>query len=137
MKQTIILLSVLLLTACSFAQELNASAEYLKMTYPDDYHNTIRKLALEEWDDDYDMILFQINQESISLIELVLVFKPEYTTIAFSAIVMWSYEGYEQSNVAKFSIFETFGVAELITLHCQWGMVLHSYEKNVISKKKI
>ena len=137
MKKTIILLSVLLLTVCSFAQELNSSAEYLKMTYPDDYHNTIRKHALEKWDDNYDMVLFQINEESTDLIELVLAFESEYTNIFYAAIVAWSYEGYETRNISRFNNFNKLGVAELITLHCQWAMVQYTYEKNVSAKGKI
>ena len=134
MKKTILLLTVLLWTVCSFAQELNQSAIFLKDHYPADYHNTIRTHAIEDWNDDYQMIVYTINQEANALVKLLILFETENTIIAYNAIVEWSHKGHEQGNISRWNSFTIMSTANLITLHCEWTMVLYIYEKQIEAK---
>jgi hypothetical protein len=80
------------------------------------------------------MVVYEINNQADALIKLIDEFKSENTNIAFRAIQKWSIDGYESSNTAKFKEIETFGLKELIKLHCDWEMVKYEYDNQVRAK---
>ena len=114
MKKTIIILIVLITSEIINAQGLNISASYIKKNYPTDYESTLKKHALEEWNSDFEMVVYEIINQADALIKLVAEFKSENTDIAFRAIQEWSIKGYESSNISKFRNIEIFELKELI-----------------------
>ena len=131
------LLSLLLLSAIALpivSQELGANAKYIKEKYPSDYTNTIRKYALKEWGDDYQMVVYEINLQCDALVELVNDFESENTNIAYKAIQEWSQDGYETRNSQEFQKLKVFGVEQLLKLHCDWQMVKYEYDLQVKAK---
>jgi len=128
------LIGLILIPYSLFAQELESQASYIKDNYPDDYQTTIRKHALEEWGNDFSMVVYEINKQSEALFELVNAFESDNTNIAFRAIQEWSIDGYLSSNIEKFKKIKTFSVENLIKLHCDWSMVKYEYDKQVKAK---
>lgn len=133
-KTTLVLIIVLLAAIDLSAQSLERNANYIKDNYSEDYRQTIRKHAVDEWGTDHRMVVYEINKQSDSLVELIDAFKPENTNLAFQAIQKWSIDGYKSSNVKKFKEIKTFGLAQLLKLHCDWRMVLYEYDKQASAK---
>lgn len=75
------------------AQGLNANASYIKNNYSSDYEATLKKYALNEWGNDFSMVVYEINKQADALLKLIEEFKSENTNIAFGAIQEWSREG--------------------------------------------
>lgn len=130
---------ILLLTVSTVAsgQELNSNARQIKSNYNESYEEVLKKHALDEWNDDYEMVIYQINTEADALNDLVDMFKSEHTNIAFDAIKEWSYDGYKNYNIKKFRATNTFSLSKLVEFHCEWQMVKHSYEKEVKAKNAL
>ena len=118
----------------NFAQGLNSNANDIKKNYSSDYELTLKKHALEEWGDDFEMVVYEINQQADALIKLIDEFKSDNTNIAFKAIQEWSVDGYLNQNITKFKSIQTFGLKELLKLHCDWEMVKYEYDNQVKAK---
>ncbi len=134
MKKTILILTVLLASVIVNAQGLKSNASYIKKNYSEDYEATLKKHALEEWIDDFSMVVYEINKQADALVELIDEFKSDNTNIVFKAIQEWSIDGYKSSNITKFTEIDTFGLKQLIKLHCDWSMVKYEYDKQVKAK---
>lgn len=135
MRNTLIITALIFLTNLStFAQGLNTNASYIKNNYSSDYELTLKKHALEEWGDDFEMVVYEINQQADALVNLIDGFKSENTNIAYKAIQEWSIDGYLNQNITKFKNIETFGLKELLKLHCDWEMVKYEYDNQVKAK---
>lgn len=130
------MLTLLLVTIAfpGISQELEANAKYIKEKYSTDYTATIRNYAVKEWGDDYQMVVYEINQQCDALVELVNAFKSENTNIAYKAILEWSQDGYETRNSQEFQKIKVFGVEQLLKLHCDWQMVKYEYDNQVKAK---
>ena len=84
------LLLLLLFVLCSDlnSQSLSKYASALKEKEPKIY-NTIRTMAVEEWGDNHQMILFQINEQVKAMIDVTQ--KPDLDMqILFKAMKNWS-----------------------------------------------
>jgi len=134
MKQIIIILSLLLTATFASAEGLNSNASYIKKNYPTEYEQTLKKYALAEWNDDFSMVVYEINKQADALVKLVDEFKSDNTNIAFKAIQEWSRDGYESKNIALFKEMTTFGLKDLLKMHCDWSMVKYEYDKQVKAK---
>ena len=129
---TLLLLTAMVISANS--QELEVNAKHIKEKYSSDYTATIRKYAVQEWGDDYQMIVYEINKQCDALVDLVNEFKSENTNIAYKAILEWSQDGYETKNSQEFQKIKVFGVEQLLKLHCDWQMVKYEYDKQAKAK---
>jgi len=128
-------LLILSFIACSIsAQSLEANASYIKKNYSSDYEITIKKHALEEWGEDFSMVVYEINKQADALVELTDEFESDNTNIAFRAVQEWSIEGYKTHNIEQFKKFEVFGLEGLLKMHCDWSMVKYEYDKQVKAK---
>ncbi len=116
------------------AQGLNSNGSYIKKNYPNEYETTIKKQALKEWGDDYSMVVYEINKQADALFQLIENFQSGNTNIVFNAIQEWSIEGFNSRNIKLFKEMKTFGLKELIKLHCDWSMVKYEYDKQVKAK---
>ena len=134
MKNLFLTLVILSASTIVFGQGLNSNASYIKKNYPTEYEQTLKKHALEKWNDDYDLVVYMINNQADALINLIDEFKSDNTNIAFKAIQKWSIDGYESSNIEKFKKINTFGLKQLIPLHCDWEMVKYEYDNQVEAK---
>lgn len=117
-----------------YAQGLERNAQNIKDKFPTEYQNTIRKHAVDKWKTDHGMIVYEINQQANALSSLINKFESENTNIAFQAIQKWSHDGYKQQNISKFQELETFGLKQLIPMHCDWSMVEYEYDNQVEAK---
>ena len=134
MKTTIIILAILLTATFTKAEGLNSNASYIKKNYPSEYEQTLKKHALAEWKDDYSMVVYEINKQADALIDLIEEFKSENTNIVYKAMQEWSIDGYKSSNVITFKEMTTFGLKDLLKMHCDWSMVKYEYDKQVKAK---
>jgi len=134
MKKNLVFLLLLAIAIPGIPQELEANAKHIKEKYPTEYTNTIRKYAVKEWGDDYQMVVYEINQQCNALVDLVNEFKSENTNIAYKAILEWSQDGYKTKNSQEFQKIKTFGVAQLLKLHCDWQMVKYEYDLQAKAK---
>ena len=134
MKNLVLVLGMILLISTTFAQGLNANASYIKKNYPIEYENILKKQALKKWGTNYEMVVYMINNQADALFGLIKSFKGENTNIAFEAIQKWSIDGYKASNIAAFKKIKTFGLKQLIPLHCNWEMVQYEYDNQVKAK---
>lgn len=131
------LIPILLLSFSVLAnaqQNLNSNASYIKSHFPNAYKNTLRQRALNKWKTDYEMVVYEINQQANDLVKLTQEFKSDYTNIAFRAIEKWSVKNYKSSNIRAFKKIKTFSLKNLIKLHCDWEMVKYEYDNQVKAK---
>lgn len=134
--KTYTLLSILLFMApLAYSQGLNSAASYIRSNYEKEYEVTIRKHALDKWETDYTMVVYEINRQSDAIIELIEKFESKYTNIAFNAIRKWSFRGYENINIRQWEKIDTFGLKQLISMHCDWTMVLYEYNNQVKARE--
>ena len=115
-------------------QSLKSNASNIKDNYTKEYKNTIRKHAVEEWGEDFSMVIYEINKQSDALTTLIQSFKSTNTNIVFRAIQQWSIEGYKEKNIKVFSSMSSFGLKDLLKMHCDWSMVKYEYNKQSKAK---
>lgn len=132
--KTVIFLTIIFTSTFVNAQGLNSNARFIKENYPVGYSNTLKKQALEKWGTDYEMVVYMINSQADALVNLVDNFKSDNTNIIFKAIQKWSVDGYKNSNIDAFKKIDTFGLKQLIPLHCDWEMVKYEYDNQVKAK---
>ena len=84
---------IVALSVNAFARGLNSEANYIKENFPMDYEKTIKTFALNKWNDNYKMVVYEINKQAKSLVTLIDEFKSENTRIAGKAILKWSIKG--------------------------------------------
>ena len=134
MKKFIIILIVVSTSTITSSQGLKKNATYIKDRYPVEYEATIKKEALLKWEDNYSMIVYEINKQSNSLVKLVDVFNSDNKGIVNKAIQKWSVNGYKNSNESLFKKMTTFDLKGLLKMNCDWSMVLYEYKKQVKAK---
>ena len=134
MKKIILVLSMFLVTFVTQSQSLNSNASYIKINYSEDYESSLKKHALNEWNDDYSMVLYEINKQADALVELIELFKTENTNIVFKAIEEWSIVGYKEKNKNRLQKIKVFELEQLVKLDCDWSMVKYEYLKQVKAK---
>lgn len=119
------------------AQELSINSKLIREKYNYEYEYIFKHYAVKEWGEDYAMVLFEINRQSDSFIELINKLKSENLSIFKNAILEWSREGYKEENLRKMreegnSIFIT---SKLIKLKTDWSMVKFEYDRQVKAKE--
>jgi len=134
MRTTIITLALLLSATFVNAEGLNANGNYIKTKYPTEYKETLRHYAVLQWKDDFSMVVYEINTQADSLVKLVDGFKSENTSIAHKAIQQWSKDGHAIKNNKLFDQMKTFGLKDLLKMHCDWSMVKYEYDLQVKAK---
>jgi hypothetical protein len=119
------------------AQELSINSKLIREKYNYEYEYIFKHYAVKEWGEDYAMVLFEINRQSDSFIELINKLKSEHLSIFKNAILEWSREGYKEENLRKIreegnSIFI---ISKLIKLKTDWSMVKFEYDRQVKAKE--
>lgn len=116
------------------SQTLEKNATYIKTEYSKLYESTIRHHSLEKWNNDFVMVVYEINKQCDAIVELIKSFKQENTNVLFNAMIKWSYESSIKSNAEKIKEIKTCDFRNLLPLECDWPMVLYEYKKQVIAK---
>ncbi|WP_345029294.1 hypothetical protein [Ravibacter arvi] len=134
MKLILFLIAIVFSSNLSNGQGLNSEAIYIKDNFPEEYENTLKRYALFEWKDDFSMVVYEINRQAESIVELVDSFDSDNTNIVYNAIQEWSRSGYLSKNIKIFSEMTDFSVKYLIKMHCDWSMVKYEYDRQVEAK---
>ena len=134
MKRVIILLTLLSCITFITAAGLNTHADFIKTVYQSEYESNLKEYALNEWEDDFTMVVYEINKQADAIFELIESFESEHTNIAFRAIQEWSTDGYLRHNIKIFEEMESFGLQDLLKIHCDWTMVKYEYTNQVKAK---
>lgn len=134
MRATIIIMALLLSATFVKADGLNANGSYIKNKYPTEYKETLKYYAVLKWKDDFSMVVYEINTQADSLIKLIDVFEGKNTSIAHKAIQKWSKDGHKSKNNKLFDQMKTFGLKDLLKMHCDWSMVKYEYDLQVKAK---
>lgn len=135
MKKLVIFIGFVLLFLSPGFGQLNSQAQYIRENFPNQYEQTIRKYAVDEWGTDYTMIVYEINKQSEALFSLIGSFESQHTEIVLNAIREWSHPGYESHNLELFRQMEVFDLENLMEFHCNWPMVKYIYDRQVKAKE--
>ena len=126
MKKLLILLFFVLCSDLN-SQSLSDYASALKEKQPKIY-NTIRTMAVEEWGDNHQMILFQINEQVKAMIDVTQ--KPDLDMqILFKAMKNWSDN---PQKITELVLEEK--VNELFQQRMNWMMIKFEYEEQLKAK---
>lgn len=131
---------LLILPIISFGQ-LNRQADGLKDNMPSVYQS-IKYEAVKKWDTNYEMTLYEINQQSEELMKLMYLSRTadfEYT-IYLTAIGKWVDEKEEPYNLTIFADAKKCKtrseiINKLFELRCNWQMVKYEYGLQLKAKQ--
>lgn len=126
----------LLISFNLFAGGLNNYAEFIKQKDITAYEKTIKKHAVEKWGDDHQMVVYTINQQCEAF--MVLVQKNDIGDnyeIFIKALMKWAIDGYYDYNYEYIQKPKKDGLP-LLELHCDWQMVLYTYENQLSAKNQ-
>jgi len=137
MKKTVISILLFFNVILVNSQVLEKPAILIKSKYSGFYEGNIKKHAIEKWKDDYDMVIFEINQQCDALITLIEEFTSENTNILYNASIRWSHKGKDSQNNKNWMNITQCNLANLLQLECDWTMALYEYKKQVKAKKAI
>ena len=133
MKKILLVLFIITAGLLS-AAELSPSAVAIKESSPDGYA-VIRAAAIEKWGTDHQMVLYEINTQSDSCIDVLsLVFSDtgDYG-IFLDALEYWSFPGKADYNL---SLLQSDDPSAIFKLECDWQMVEYQYNKQMESASK-
>ncbi len=133
LKKTMILIGMILISFFVKAQ-LSTNSKIIKDEYSSQYEQIFKYYAVQEWNTDYRMVVYEINTQSEALISLINSFEGENTQIVYEAIIEWSKPGFEKYNINKFKDISIFNLKSLVVLHTDWRMVQYTYNNQVKAK---
>lgn len=136
MKRIILSLIFVLSSVNGFAQ-LNSSAEFFKENLPGAYE-AIKDRATDKWKTDYEMVLYEINNQAEAFYEVRELFSGEDLDqgILFSAMKKWTDD--EDKFVKYFNMTEEeVSIVDVFSLWFDWTMVIYEYENQVKAKSFI
>lgn len=130
----LLLTIILLMPVLISAQGLDSYASYLKNKYPIEYERTIKKHAMDKWKDNYEMVVYEINEQADAWFGLLEELEPDNAAIFYKAIKKWGYKGYESSNRETLLKKDGSLLKNLFSLHCNWNMVKYEFDNQLESK---
>ncbi len=130
------LLFMICILNTGIAQELNTNAKMIKEKFNYEYENNFKFFAVKEWKDDFAMVVYEINRQSDSYVEMINKIKSEHSTIFFNALNEWAREGYKEDNLRKIKEDSNKGnINNFIKLKVDWSMVKYEYDRQVKAKE--
>ena len=129
MKKATATLLLLLLVFTLAATDLSPSTVVIKENSIDGY-NVIKYLAMQEWGTDHGMVLYTINSQCdscMNVLEAALNPGGKFS-IFVESVEYWSAPGMATSNMTILT--EWLGEADfdtIFTMHCDWCMVEYEY----------
>ena len=88
-------------------------------------------MAIEKWEDDHSMILWEINRQCDSLLDMIgLIIDDGDMSIFADAITKWSIKETSIQNLEKLIAWmKGESSDDITTLSVDWSMVLYEYKK--------
>ena len=111
--------------------QLNSNAKLIKENMPTLYE-TIKKYSESKWDNDYEMIVYTINNQADAFAEISRLMSADDfdQNIWYSSVVKWA------ENPSKVKEEFSNGNSDIIfTSIIQWDMVLYNYENQIKAKQ--
>lgn len=136
MKYILNALLLLCIYTTTEAQSLDKNALHIKNEFNSLYESTIKKYALLKWEDDFSMVVYEINKQSDALTDIVEEFESKNTNILYKAVIKWSHDGKSEGNIKKWNAITKCDLASLLKFECDWTMVLYEYQKQVKAKSE-
>jgi len=137
MKKATATLLLFLMVITLFAEGLEPSAIVIKKNFPDGY-NIIKQTAIAKWDTDSTMILYEINNQCSSLMNVLeKAVTPETgdMSVFIQVAIKWSIEGWQPYNKKLYdSILDGNGsdfLKAIFGMHCNWTMVEYEYNNQI------
>lgn len=129
MRKLIICLN-LFFTSFTCLAQLNPEATVMKESYPEAY-NQIRRTAIEKWNDDHEMIVYNINEEATAWVEYLGLLKNADNDVLFKAVEKWV----DKRDKEKFySSLKSDGTNFMNVCRIEWGMVVYEYKNQIEAK---
>jgi hypothetical protein len=125
------LLLLLLIAPVLGYGQLNSNAKLIKENMPTLYE-TIKKYSESKWDNDYEMIVYTINNQADAFAEISRLMSADDfdQNIWYSSVVKWA------ENPSKVKEEFSNGNSDIIfTSIIQWDMVLYNYENQIKAKQ--
>tara|TARA_B100000282_G_C31625215_1_gene441244 strand:+ start:91 stop:516 length:426 start_codon:yes stop_codon:yes gene_type:complete len=140
MKRLILTL-IFVLSSVNVFTQLNSYAEYYKEYLPGAYE-AIKDRATDIWETDYEMILYEINNQAEAFYKVQELFVEEdlEEEIMLSAMIKWTND---EDELLEYLYMIEEGIAEddvfslLFSLWFDWTMVIYDYENQVKAKSFI
>jgi len=126
--------AILILCSVFTQAQLGTSAKYFKQNYPTEYESTIKRHALQEWGEDYTMVVYEINKQADAIVDICTQFESKHTRQLVGAIREWSIDGYVTHNLEQVKAMKVVDRKTLIKIYCDWSMVKYEYSKQVKAK---
>ncbi len=134
-KLIFVVLFIILSTSMLFGEGLGTNAQNIKKMSPDGYQ-IIRAMAVDKYGTDNNFVLYEINEQSDSLVEVIELLAAEDgdPMIFINAIIVWSVKGTVERNADIIDMWiETGDFSNVFMLTVDWYEVLYEYE--IWSKK--
>lgn len=135
MKKIIISIIFLMLTLHVFAENLDATREFVKMQAPEIYIN-IKTRAISEWQTDHEMILYVITNQCVAFMHTLQLINNdnENYNIFIPAIEDWSYD-IETVN-KNFDLIDNNITSDrwLLELDVDWEMIEYTMLNQIKAK---
>lgn len=142
MKKVVFLLLPILFSFNVNAQSLNNNATLIKLKYPEAF-KILKKHAVEKWNDNYEMIIYRINNQSDAVFSLIEEAGDEKTvprekniSTLNNAILKWSYKGFESYN-SKILYNKDSGLKGFLSIQCDWEMAKYEYGNQIKALKAL
>jgi len=130
MKNFIIIILMMLITYCLISSEgLNSAASVLRNDGEISVvYDIIKQHAVDKWVDDHEMIVYTINNQCRSYLDLWgnVNVEADYE-ILHKAILKWSHDGYLDYNLKVY-------IEDSKLLHCDWEMVEYNFNNQKSAK---
>ena len=136
MKYLFFIIGALLFAPLQSEAQLTDSSELLKSKYPIGY-SVVRANAVEDWAGDNSMIVYNINKECDSFIDVmahlgaaVESVDSDYFAVIASSFEQWG-EGVASNQILNILKESENPIGDYFALDCTWSMVLYNIEKLV------
>ena len=125
------LLLLLLLAPIFGFTQLNSNAKAIKQKSPELYE-TIKRFSENKWDDDYQMVVYTINNQIDAFIEMGNLMNGDKfdEVIWFKSLLKWS----ENPTKVEEELLDGKVQAALTSNIIQWDMVLYTYKNQLEAK---
>ncbi len=128
--RTLAIIILLTISANVFGQ-LNKQSKAIKTKAPETYE-FIKASAIEEWEDNHEMIVYHINEQADALFEYIKIAKDEANydkDVMFKALVEWKDDDYDILSEMKKG-------TPTVKLHVDWKMVIYTYKNQLEAKSQ-
>jgi len=135
MKRRFFTLIFIILAVMLTAEGLTGNAVAIKESYPEGYE-VIKERAIQEWGTDHAMVLYEINKQCDSVLNVLglAIAETGDLSVFMGAVEDWSASGTVLSNLEKLNSWlngEDFYI--IFTMRCDWAMVEYEYNKQMES----